>query len=299
MINKIKSYAIIFLSVLIGISGCKKEKYTFGDIKTPANLTLTAVVVGVDASNPNGNGTGSVTITTSSSGALTYNIDFGDGTTQVVPSGSITHKYTNPGTSSYTISVNAIGTGGSLSTISKSITVFVAFVIPAPIVAALTNGSARVWITDKGTQDHFGVGPSDAFFPIWYGAGPNSREACAYDDEITFSKDALDRISMTIDNKGASFSIGAATSFYGFSGGDGCYAINTGVTRLLAFSDATSGSTPANSTRIQFKVPGNGIINFGTGGVTYEILSYTSTTMFLRNIGADGNSWYQKLKVKP
>jgi len=101
-----------------------------------------------------------------------------------------------------------------------------------------------------------------------------------------------------VNNKGESMSIGAATTFYGFSGPDGCYAINTGGTKTLIFSDATSASTPANSTRIQFKVPGNGIINFGTGGVTYEILSYTSTTMYLRNIGADGNAWYQKLKVK-
>jgi hypothetical protein len=299
MTNKIKLFAVIFLGVLIGFSSCKKDKYSFGDLKAPSSLALTAVVAGVDASNPNGNGTGNVTINITSTNALTYNIDFGDGITQVVPSGSVTHKYTNPGTASYTISVNAVGTGGSLSTISKNITVFVAFVIPAPIVAALTNGSSRIWITDKAAQDHFGVGPSDAFFPIWYGAGPNTREACAYDDEITFSKDANDRMFMAVDNKGTSFSIGAATGFYGFSGGDGCYAINTGGTRQLAFSDATSGSTPANSTRIQFKVPGNGIINFGTGGVTYEILAYTSTTMFLRNIGADGNSWYQKLKVKP
>jgi hypothetical protein len=63
--------------------------------------------------------------------------------------------------------------------------------------------------------------------------------------------------------------------------------------------DATSGSTPAQSTRIQFMVPGNGIINFGTGGTTYEILDVTTTTISLRNIGIDGNSWYQKLKVKP
>ena len=42
----------------------------------------------------------------------------------------------------------------------------------------------------------------------------------------------------------------------------------------------------------------NGIINFGTGGTTYEILSATATSIHLRNIGADGNSWYQKLKAK-
>jgi hypothetical protein len=31
----------------------------------------------------------------------------------------------------------------------------------------------------------------------------------------------------------------------------------------------------------------------------YEILELTPTTMHLRNIGIDGNSWYQKLKKKP
>jgi hypothetical protein len=49
---------------------------------------------------------------------------------------------------------------------------------------------------------------------------------------------------------------------------------------------------------IQFEVPGNGIINFGTGGKVYEILSITATQVHIRNIGVDGNSWYQKLKNK-
>ena len=62
--------------------------------------------------------------------------------------------------------------------------------------------------------------------------------------------------------------------------------------------DAASTSTSAVSLRIQFEVPGNGIINFGTGGTTYEILSISATNMNIRNIGADGNAWYQKLKVK-
>jgi hypothetical protein len=299
MITNIKSLGVILFAVLISVSSCKKEGYKFGDIKTPADLTLTAVVQGVDGSNPNGNGTGNVIITATSSNTLTYNIDFGDGITKVVPSGTLTYKYTNPGIYSYTISVNAIGTGGAISTISKRITVFVAFEIPAPILQAITNGSSKIWVTDNGAPGHFGVGQNDLFFPNYYAAGPNTREACAYDDEITFTKDPLNRIFMNVNNKGQSFSIGAATTFYGMSGPDGCYGINTGGNKQLAFMDATSASTPANSTRIQFTVPGNGIINFGTGGTTYEILSYTNNSIHLRNIGADGNAWYQKLKPKP
>ena len=298
MIKNIKSVAFIFMAMLLGFNSCKKETYSFGDIKTPANLALTAVIAGANTANPTGNGTGGIAIAVSSTDAITYKIDFGDGNSKVASSGTVNYKYTNPGTFDYTVTVNAIGTGGATSTISKKITIFVAFEIPKEMLAFLTNGSSKVWITDKAAPGHFGVGAADKFFPNYYAATPNSREACAYDDEITFSKDANSNVSLTIDNKGESFSIGAATAVYGFSGGDGCYGTNTGGTRKLAFSNATSASTPAVSTRIQFAVPGNGIINFGTGGKVYEILAISNTQLQLRNIGIDANSWYQILKAK-
>lgn len=296
----IKNYKLLVaaFSIIMMVTACKKTEYKFGDIKAPTGLALTTTVVGVDASNPNGNGSGQVVINASSQNALTYNIDFGDGKTQVVPSGKLTYKYGAPGTNEYTITVNAVGTGGAISTISKKVKVFVAFEIPTAILTALTGTGSKVWVTDKDAPGHFGVGPNNEFSPIWYSAGPNTREACAYDDEITFAKDANNNVLMTIDNKGQSFSIGASTAFYGFGGGDACLGINAGPTKKLVFQNATSGSTPAVSTGIQFDVPGNGIINFGTGGTTYEILSITDTQIHLRNIGIDGNSWYQKLKVK-
>lgn len=298
MTIRIKSLSIFLLAVVAFIAGCEKKEYSFGDFKTPADLTLTAAVAGVDASNPNGNGTGAVVITTTAKNAITYKIDFGDGKSQIVPSGAINYKYSNPGTADYVITVNAIGTGGVVSTISKKITVFVAFEIPAEILQNLTGGTSRIWVSDKEAPGHFGVGPNDQFSPIWYEAGPNSRDACSYDDEITFTKDANNNIFMNIDNKGQSFSIGASTAFYGFGGGDACLGVTASGSKKLAFMDATSASTGANSTRIQFDVPGNGLIIFGTGATTYEILSLTATTMHLRNIGIDGNAWYQKLKVK-
>ncbi len=298
MNTKIKSLLILFIATGIFFIACKKTEYSFGELKAPSNLTLTTAVAGVDATNPNGNGSGTVVITAAADKALTYNIDFGDGKTQVVPSGVINYKYSNPGTYDYTITVNAVGTGGIISSLTKKIKVFVAFEIPVAILQSLTNGSSKIWITDKDAPGHFGVGQNDLFFPNYYAATPNSREACAYDDEITFSKDANNNVFMSVNNKGENFSIGAATGFYGFSGGDGCYAINTGGNKKLAFMNATSTSTGANSTQIQFTVPGNGIINFGTGGTTYEIISISPTGINLRNIGADGNAWYQKLRNK-
>ena len=298
MITNIRSITLLLLVILLSFTACKKTPYSFGDLKTPSNLALTAIVAGMDANNPMGDGTGNVLITGVAGNAITYKIDFGDGTTQMIPSGSINYKYATPGVNDYTITVNAIGTGGVISTISKKITLFVAFKIPDNIVTSLTNNSSRTWVTDKNTPGHVGVGPADAFTPLYYASDPNSRQACLYDDEITFSKDAGGNILMLVDNKGQTFMIGAATKFYAQTGGDDCYNINILMAKKLIFMAATSASTAANSTQIQFVVPGNGIINFATGGNTYEILSITDTNIHLRNIGIDGNSWYQILKTK-
>jgi len=299
MKNKFKLLGLFSLLVIFGFTSCQKEEYSFGSMKTPTALVLTTTVVGVDNANPSGNGTGLVTINVKATDALTYKVDFGDGNTEMVPSGVITYKYTSPGTSDYNITVNAIGTGGIISNTSKKITVYVAFTIPTAILQNLTGGSSKIWMCDKAADAHFGVGPSDAFAPIWYAAGPNSRAADGfYDDEVTFSKDANNNVSMDLDNKGTTFVLGAAVSYYGLSGPEAQYPIATKGVKRLSFMDATSSSTAANSTRIQFMVPGNGLVLIGMGSNKYEILALTSTTMILRTIGADGNSWYEKLKVK-
>jgi len=299
MKNKFKLLSLFSLLVILGFTSCQKEEYSFGSMKTPTALVLTTTVAGVDNANPAGNGTGVVTINVKATDALTYKVDFGDGNTEMVPSGVITYKYTSPGTSDYNITVNAIGTGGIISNTSKKITVFVAFTIPTAILQNLTGGSSKIWMCDKAADAHFGVGPSDAFAPIWYAAGPNSRASDGfYDDEVTFSKDANNNVSMDLDNKGTTFVLGAAVSYYGLSGPEAQYPIATKGVKRLSFMDATSSSTAANSTRIQFMVPGNGLVLIGMGSNKYEILALTSTTMILRTIGADGNSWYEKLKVK-
>jgi hypothetical protein len=295
----IKAILVVLAVAAIGISSCKKPTYTFGEIKTPTGVALTTTIAGVSPANPNGAGTGLVAITTTASNAINYRIDFGDGNTQMVPSGTINYKYSTPGTFTYTVVVTAVGTGGVTSTVTKQITVFVAYTIPPYIVDDLTGGTTKVWVTDNLTPGHVGVGPTDGFTPSYYAADPNQRDPCLYDDLMSFTKNSDGSISLSIDNKGKSFLIGASTVFYGASGGDGCYVLDLSAARKLSFMDATSTSTTANSTRVQFFVPGNGLINFGTGGTTYEILSITPTTITLRNIGIDGLAWYQKLKVKP
>src|ERR1700754_3577646 len=269
-------YITLFV-LLAGVTivACQKTDYSFGKIKTPTNLTVTATVQGVDATHPAGDGSGKVTVSATATDALTYKILFGNGDSILTTIGTASYGYTKLDTNTYTISVNAVGTGGAMSTTTK-----------------------QVWVCASGTAGHFGVGPNNTFSADYYKAQPNEKPSCAYDDEITFTRTGPNSISVSVDNKGESFLIGAATSFYGQSGADNCYSIATGGTKDLGFAQANTGSNSSNSTGIQFTVPGNGIIDFGTGANTYEILSLSGGVMTLRNIGADGNAWYQILKLK-
>ncbi len=279
------------------IPGCKRPDYSFGKIVTPTGLAIDASLQGVDASHPSGDGSGNVTITATATGALAYKIYFGNGDSVLSNSGTVTYKYTTLDTNQYTIAVNAIGTGGATSTATLQIKVLYTFQIPADIIAGLTNNSTAVWMIDKDTAGHFGVGPLNTFTADYYKAGPNEKPPCAYDDQITFTKVNDNSMTITVDNKGESFLIAASTAFYGVSGPDNCYAISTGGTKTISFGAANTGSNASNSTGIIFTVPGNGIVNFGTGGSTYEILSLSGGVMMLRNVGIDGNAWYQILKM--
>lgn len=306
MITNRRPIIFIFLLLLIGLGGCKEETYSFGEIKTPTDLTLTTVITGTDTSNPNGNGTGNVAITSSATNAITYKVDFGDGSYKMVSTGTITHKYSKPGTYNYTVTVNAVGTAGTTTTISKKITVFVAFEIPAAMLKSLTNNSSKTWILDKTKYGSLGMGPVGGFTSIWWNldptnAGDMAEKSPAFDDEVTFTKDALNNVSMTVDNKGFTFMNANCISFYGASGSvNGGYALNTGGNKKLIFMDATSATTPDISTRIQFEVPGNGIIIFGIASHTYEIQTLTNDVMYLHCVGGvDGFSWFQRLIPKP
>ena len=298
----IKTIGTILFALGLGITACKKAEYSLGSITAPTNLVLTDTIQGQNTANLGGDGSGNISINVSGNNALSYKVDFGDSTTNAVKTflgGSLSYKYSKPGEYDYTLNVTAIGTGGAVSILSKKIHIVVVFQLDSVIAVSLTGNISKVWITDRNATGHVGVGPVTTFTPDYYAATPNTRSDCLYDDEITFRKDGSN-IYLTLDNKGQSFMINAATAFYGMgtNSGDNCYTIDPGGKKLLIFSAATSGSTADISTRIQFNVSGNGLVNLGTGANGYEILTLTDSTMQLRNIGADGLAWYQKLKVK-
>jgi hypothetical protein len=303
--NNIKLISLIFL-MIIGFNSCQKKEYSFGELKTPSNLTLSATVKGVDSENPYGDGKGYVFLSVSADDKISYKVTFGNKDSLIMHSDTLTYKYRNPGTNEYTVTVNAIGTGGVTSTISTKIKVYVDFIIPKYILEALTNNSSKTWILDKNTYGQLGMGPVGSFTPDWWNLDPNNapdmaEKSAAHDDEVTFSTDESGNIFMTVDNKGYTFMNANCITFYGATGSvNGGYPLNTEGTKKLKFMDATSESTPDISTRIQFEVPGNGIIIFGVASTTYEILKISNDLLYLRSVGGvDGYSWFQRLIPKP
>ncbi|MCF8319168.1 MAG: PKD domain-containing protein [Sphingobacteriaceae bacterium] len=292
----VKSFILCAIGCITLFSACKKEEYNFGDLKSPTALALNTSLQGYSVSKPTGDGSGNVTINLAADNVINFKVNFGDGQVKMLSPGSHVHKYALPGTFDYVITATANGTGGNVSTITKKITVLTLFDIPANIMTSLTGGTSKIWVADKDAPAHFGIGPAGSFYPEWYAAGPNSRTAPEYNDELSFTKTGANSISFVLDNKGDTFIVPDYAGYYGLGGGINSF--DSSGTKTLAFSDATSASTSANSTRVQFMVPDHGLLSWGVGANTYEILSITNTNMFVRSVGADGNAWYQKFKVK-
>lgn len=290
------NYILLFVMAFGMLLGaCKKTEYSFGSIKTPSNIVIVPTIQGSSA-NPTGDGSGKVRIALTAKDAISYKVLWGDGDSSLTSLDTVSHIYTTLDTNSYTITVNAIGTGGAISTLSKQIKVLYEFPIPANVMAEFTDGTSKTWVPYADTVANFGVGPNSDYTPDYYAAQPNEKPACAYDGTIVFTKTGTSSMTINVGNDGSSFLIGAATAFYGQSGGDGCYVVTTGGTLPVSFSGANTGG--GTSPGFQFKVPGNGLIGFGTGGTTYQVTFLTNHTMILRNIGSDGNAWYQILKAQ-
>ena len=294
----VKYFSLVAIFAVIVLDSCKKVEYSFGQIKTPGNLTIAATIQGATTAAPAGDGSGNVTITAKATNALTYKIYFGNGDSVLSSSGIVNYKYTILDTNTYNITVVAVGTGGAMSTTSQTIKVYYLFPISAAVDSAFTGGTSRSWIIAHDSAGNFGVGPATTFTPDYYRSAPNEKPPCAYGSVVTFTHVATNNISVSVNNQGSSFLIAAATSFYGQSGGDGCYPVTTaGVGTLTLGTDEFAGSNGSNSTGIQMTVPGKGLVGFGTGATTYEILYLSAGIMVLRDIGSDGNAWYQILKA--
>lgn len=112
MKNILVIFSLFFLAIII--NGCSSKGNVTPDT-TPTNL-----VVNATAAQDN---SGNVSIIATATNAVTYDIDFGDGTIQTVATGTITYKYAATG--NYTINVIAKSSSGKTASASTQVAVTV------------------------------------------------------------------------------------------------------------------------------------------------------------------------------
>lgn len=318
-IKYIRSFIIVLLFIL---SSCSQEDYKLGGLTSPTNVAIDAEIVGKSATNPNGDGSGTVNFTISGVGVIGYKIDYG--TTAVLKNpadltelklvtvigGVSTKKFDAPrgqsGVYKFRITLVAYGKGGTLVNVIKDISLRTDFVVPAPIIASLTNGTSKTWVVDKSVPGHFGVGPWNGF-NIWWNAAVDEKVQngnCLYTASYKFTKLANGTLTVQITTPDGVFANGSWTKLPISGSDETCYPY-AGATRALTFGTSVSGipmppdsSNGLSSTTVEMTVDGNdGFIGYGSCSNTYEILSITDTAIYLRSRGIqDTNAWYLKLK---
>jgi len=106
---------ILLVSLVTVLTNCNKKNDGGGNSTADKPVNV-AVAASISTDN-----SGNVTFTTSADNAVSYEIDFGNGTYQTITNGSVTYKYPVAGT--YTVNVTAKSQSGKTTTKSIQVTV--------------------------------------------------------------------------------------------------------------------------------------------------------------------------------
>lgn len=180
---------ILLITISAGFYSCVEDDYSIGEIKAPTNLSAQAEVMGQSNDMPQGDGSGKVKFNATASGAITYKFIFGDGNTIASSSGIYTHQFSESG--DYMVSIIAYGPGGTSTSTTVDVNVFVAYEPPQDLVNKLVGDGSKEWRIKAEAPGHFGLGPVGGTTPAeWYSAGPNDKAGTGmYDDRYIFKED--------------------------------------------------------------------------------------------------------------
>ncbi|MCF4100800.1 glycoside hydrolase family 16 protein [Gillisia sp. M10.2A] len=301
-----KNLISISLSLLLLVicNSCVDDDYNIGEIVTPTNLTVTSEVVGQTEEMPDGDGSGMVKFTATANNAMTYKFIYGDGFEETSATGSTSHNFNKNGVNDYTVTVLASGTAGVAATATTTVRVFSDFSDPEA-KELLTGGSTKTWFIAASQPGHLGVGPANGEGfdgPIYYAAAPFEKagsptSSCFYTDEMTFSL-VNDEIVYNYNNNGQTFfNVANSADFGGDGSEDQCLEYDGSGDKNVSLSAATSGLSGEQSRGTVLNISGGGFLSYYIATSSYEILSITQNTMYVRAIpGNDpGLAWYLKL----
>ena len=226
-------------------------------------------------------------IITDGAGNVLYNAD-GDHTGQVVSSGDGVINIAIDSDSSYAPGSDGNGNG--------TVMTFDATCAPGQndeLVALLESGS---WRSDAETAGHIGVGPSGSTNAEWWNANAYDKaDTGLYDDRWSFADGVL-----TVDtgDDGAIFGkkaeIDAAfpdNTPYDADNGDNEYLYYVQDDYSDTFTVSASGAPET----VTFATNGNLGFFTSVAGQEFQVLTRTDITMYVRNVGSEGNAWYNRL----
>ena len=271
--------------------GCGDSwEYTYVNNEDPSVILYTFT-------NPDANTVLSVTVTgqtetgyddliiTDGAGNVLYSAD-GDHTGQVITSGDGVINIAIDSDGSYAPGSDQLGNGTTMT--------FVASCEAGQndeLVALLESGS---WRSDAETAGHIGVGPSGSTNAEWWNANAYDKaDTGLYDDRWSFADGVL-----TVDtgDDGAIFGKKAEIDA-AFPDNTPYDADNSDNEYLYYALDDYTDTFVADATNNTITFATNGNLGFFTSvaGQEFQILESTENTVYLRNVGSEGNAWYNRL----
>ncbi len=296
-----------FVLVLI-IIGCQEDEPELGSIVTLGDLSV--------SSNVSDDGSGIVEFTATAEDAITYKYVFGDGTSEVSPSGIITKTFTKTGLNTYLITVVAYGTEDNSTTITIEIEVEVEVqgdFADEEAKQLLSGGNIKTWYLATAEPGHLGVGftieqrPGAYWFATEFSAYPyqfceNSDTNCFCDDELIFAL-LGDNLTYQLDNKGQTFFNGANSAAGGGdgSGGDICLDFEIMGTSIVNLVSSPNGLPEGRTRGTLMNFTNDGFMGYYVGSSSYEILSITNNFLYVRSYDASNPAlaWYLKFSTTP
>ncbi len=303
----------VALSSLI-LLGCQDDDNSIGNIVAPSNIVIDVEIIGADAENPNGDGSGLVNLRVTADNVISYKFAYGDGTTQIVPTGQFTKRYTSVGLNTYNFVVSAIGTGGLSTTATTEIEVFSSFDDPeAKQFLTGGEGSSKTWYWAAAEPEHLGVGgivdisPDSYWLPTFFAAQPfqfaaNQSSACFYEDEFTFSMDANGQVTYVYNNNGGTFFNVANQDIVGGSvGEDRCFEFDTSGTSIVSLFPSEQNLPEGQSTGTVMNLSNNNFMGYYVGASDYEILEISDNFLRVRtlDVGNPVLAWYHIFTTSP
>lgn len=305
MMKNNKIYSLLFVLVVATFFSCQENEYQFGEIVAPSNIAIDVNIVGSDATNLNGDGSGVVHFSAKANNATSYTFYY-EGIGKTAPSGNATFNFSVLGLNTYTINVVASGTGGVTSSKIIQVDVLSTYEAPADLITMLTNDSSQTWRVKSEAIGHFGVGPAEETYPIWYAAAPGEKSITGmYDDAYVFNVDGS--IKYVTNSANDDSSIDISGTIFGQAPPMDQELGNVGITAnpgneyenypIDDFDGIWTLTAPSGQETIALS--GNGFFGFYVGGNhTYQIITRSATEMLLKTIGADGLAWFVTLTNK-